>query len=106
MDPVQDEFRIKEATDRTLRWIDRCISAHRKPETQNLFGIVQGHLDTKPGGLREYSLKDWGVSAGERPDTCEYIAWQISVGILLFSEWRAEGTVQSYTVYIYINIDI
>ena len=43
-------------------------------------------------------------------DTCDYIdyifAWQISVGILLFSEWRAEGTVQSYTVYIYINIDI
>ena len=30
-------------------------------------------------------------------DTCDYIfAWQISVGILLFSEWRAEGTVQSY----------
>lgn len=58
LDPVKDEFRIKEATDRTLRWIDRCISAHRKPESQNLFGIVQGHLDTKPGGLREYSLKE------------------------------------------------
>lgn len=58
LDPVKDEFRIQEATDRTLRWIDRCISAHRKPESQNLFGIVQGHLDTKPGGLREYSLKE------------------------------------------------
>ena len=62
LDPVKDEFRIKEATDRTLRWIDRCISAHRKPESQNLFGIVQGHLDTKPGGLREYSLKDLGLT--------------------------------------------
>ena len=26
--------------------------------------------------------------------------------LVLFSEWRVEGTVQSYTVYIYINIDI
>jgi queuine tRNA-ribosyltransferase len=25
---------------RTLRWIDRCIAAHKKPHTQNLFGIV------------------------------------------------------------------
>jgi len=48
-----DAERIKVATDRTLRWADRCISAHKKPETQNLFGIVQGHLDED---LRKYSL--------------------------------------------------
>eukprot|EP00439_Symbiodinium_sp_Y106_P083047 s653_g22.t2 len=58
LDPVKDEARIKEATDRTLRWIDRCIKAHRNPEQQNLFGIVQGHLDVKDGGLRDYSLKE------------------------------------------------
>lgn len=40
LDPVKDAERIKEATDRTLRWIDRCISAHRNPQRQNpsLFG--------------------------------------------------------------------
>ena len=27
-----------------LRWLDRCIVAHKKPQTQNLFGIVQGGL--------------------------------------------------------------
>jgi len=58
LDPVKDKARIDEATERTLRWIDRCIKAHQKPKTQNLFGIVQGHLDTSPGGLREYSLKE------------------------------------------------
>ncbi|CAE8616378.1 unnamed protein product [Polarella glacialis] len=55
---LTDQDRIKEATDRTHRWIDRCIKAHRNPEKQNLFGIVQGHLDTEPGGLRAYSLKE------------------------------------------------
>ncbi|KAJ8555593.1 hypothetical protein K7X08_013089 [Anisodus acutangulus] len=30
---------------RTLRWIDRCIAAHKRPHEQNLFGIVQGGLD-------------------------------------------------------------
>lgn len=37
--------RFKEATHRTLRWIDRCIAAHSRPEEQNLFAIVQGGLD-------------------------------------------------------------
>jgi hypothetical protein len=33
--------------------LDRCIAANAHPEKQNLFGIVQGGLDTSPGGLRE-----------------------------------------------------
>lgn len=52
---LTDAERIKEATYRTLRWADRCIKAHKKPETQNLFGIVQGHLDPE---LREFSLRE------------------------------------------------
>lgn len=52
---LEDKERIKIATDRTLRWIDRCIHAHKNPSKQNLFGIVQGHLDPE---LREYSLKE------------------------------------------------
>ncbi|KAF0691972.1 Aste57867_16878 [Aphanomyces stellatus] len=54
---IQDDARFLEATERTLRWIDRCIEAHKRPETQNLFGIVQGGLDTKPGGLRERCIE-------------------------------------------------
>lgn len=40
-----DHERIKEAMYRSVRWLDRCIAAHKKPETQNLFCIIQGGLD-------------------------------------------------------------
>jgi len=73
---VTDKERIVEATHRTLRWIDRCIKAHEKPDRQNLFGIVQGHLDPE---LRDFSLKEMikrdlpgyaigGLSGGEVKD--------------------------------------
>lgn len=39
---MTDAERFKEATYRTTRWIDRCISAHSRPTEQNLFAIVQG----------------------------------------------------------------
>eukprot|EP00929_Paragymnodinium_shiwhaense_P087424 TRINITY_DN47602_c0_g1_i1.p1 TRINITY_DN47602_c0_g1~~TRINITY_DN47602_c0_g1_i1.p1 ORF type:complete len:483 (-),score=139.68 TRINITY_DN47602_c0_g1_i1:82-1530(-) len=73
----KDKARIIEATHRTHRWIDRCIKAHKRPDVQNLFGIVQGHLDP---GLRELSLKELikrnlpgyaigGLSGGEAKDS-------------------------------------
>ncbi|KAL1311477.1 hypothetical protein AAFC00_004419 [Neodothiora populina] len=40
-----DHARIEEAMHRSIRWLDRCIAAHAKPETQNLFCIIQGGLD-------------------------------------------------------------
>lgn len=40
-----DHSRIREATHRSIRWLDRCITAHASPETQNLFCIIQGGLD-------------------------------------------------------------
>lgn len=40
-----DYDRIKEAMERSVRWLDRCIDAHKNPETQNLFCIIQGGLD-------------------------------------------------------------
>jgi queuine tRNA-ribosyltransferase catalytic subunit len=30
---------------RSIRWLDRCIAAHKHPERQNLFAIIQGGLD-------------------------------------------------------------
>ena len=51
-----DDDRFEMATYRTLRWYDRCIQAHQKEATQNLFPIVQGGLDTSVGGLRERCL--------------------------------------------------
>lgn len=40
-----DHARIEEAMLRSIRWLDRCIAAHAKPENQNLFCIIQGGLD-------------------------------------------------------------
>ena len=51
-----DAARFEEACHRTLRWIDRCIAAHKHPADQALFGIVQGGLDVAPGGLRDVCL--------------------------------------------------
>lgn len=53
---ADDDERFKEACARTVRWLDRCISAHAHPERQNLFGIVQGGLDVSEGGLRDQCL--------------------------------------------------
>jgi queuine tRNA-ribosyltransferase len=53
-----DAERFKEATSRSIRWLDRCIKAHKRPHDQNLFAIIQGGLDISPGGLREYCLEE------------------------------------------------
>ncbi|XP_012524265.1 queuine tRNA-ribosyltransferase catalytic subunit isoform X2 [Monomorium pharaonis] len=37
--------RVEEAMHRTIRWLDRCLSAHEKPDEQSIFPIVQGGLN-------------------------------------------------------------
>ncbi|THG06253.1 hypothetical protein TEA_018812 [Camellia sinensis var. sinensis] len=69
--------RIEEAMYRTLRWIDRCIEAHKRPNEQNLFGIVQGGLDPVlrdicVRGLVDRNLPGYaigGLSGGEDKDS-------------------------------------
>ena len=36
-----------EAVERTIAWAHRCIAAHKRPDRQALFGIVQGGTDEK-----------------------------------------------------------
>lgn len=50
-----DRKRVDEAMHRTLRWLDRCVRAHARPDHQNLYGIVQGGLDP---ALRAECLKE------------------------------------------------
>eukprot|EP01067_Filipodium_phascolosomae_P003200 Filipodium_phascolosomae@DN2580_c0_g1_i2.p1 len=38
---VTDDSRIEEATHRTLRWLKRCVHAHKRPHDQCLFPIIQ-----------------------------------------------------------------
>ena len=68
--------RVEEAMHRSIRWLDRCIKAHSRPQHQNLFAIIQGGLDSR---LRDVCLAEMiqrdtpgfaigGLSGGESKD--------------------------------------
>ena len=77
-----DRVRIKEAMERSVRWLDRCIAAHKFPEKQNLFCIIQGGLDLE---LRKQCCEEMvkrdtpgiaigGLSGGEaKSDFCKVV---------------------------------
>jgi queuine tRNA-ribosyltransferase len=70
--PAEREEVVR-ATERTYRWLERCIKAHQRPNDQALFGIVQGgvFLDLRRAAaksLAELDLPGYaigGVSVGE-----------------------------------------
>lgn len=57
---LDNQERIKEATERTSRWLDRCLKAHTRPTGQSIFPIVQGCLnpDLREQSAREHLTKD------------------------------------------------
>ncbi len=72
---------VEKAVERTYAWLERCIQAHAKPDTQALFAIVQGGIYAD---LRTKSAKDLvkldlpgyaigGVSVGEKPELIHQI---------------------------------
>lgn len=75
-----DTARMKEAMERSVRWLDRCIAAHKNPERQNLFCIIQGGLDLEMRKIccEEMAARDTpgiaigGLSGGE--DKVSYCA--------------------------------
>jgi tRNA-guanine family transglycosylase len=38
---------VKDSIERTTRWAERCLNAHKRPEDQALFGIIQGISEPK-----------------------------------------------------------
>lgn len=82
-----DLARMTEAMERSVRWLDRCIGAHKYPERQNLFCIIQGGLDLD---LRRQCTKEMvardtpgiaigGLSGGEAKEAyCRVYAFPIS----------------------------
>ena len=68
-----DRERMEIAMRRSVRWLDRCITAHGKTESQNLFCIIQGGLDLelRRECCREMTARDTpgiaigGLSGGE-----------------------------------------
>lgn len=71
-----DHNYVKKSLERTTRWAKRCKDAHKNPDTQALFGIIQGGMYQD---LREQSAKEiieldfpgyavGGLSVGEPKD--------------------------------------
>ncbi|KAK4110336.1 Queuine tRNA-ribosyltransferase [Canariomyces notabilis] len=78
-----DKARMREAMERSVRWLDRCIAAHKHPDRQNLFCIIQGglDLDMRRECCREMLARDTpgiaigGLSGGEaKDDFCKVVA--------------------------------
>ncbi|XP_050306850.1 queuine tRNA-ribosyltransferase catalytic subunit [Anthonomus grandis grandis] len=71
-----DKERIEESVHRTTRWLDRCLKAHKNPDTQNIFPIVQGTLyeDLRKISAADHVKRDvngfaiGGLSGGESKD--------------------------------------
>ncbi|NJL46495.1 MAG: tRNA guanosine(34) transglycosylase Tgt [Leptolyngbyaceae cyanobacterium SM2_5_2] len=71
---------VKASTDRTWRWLLRCVEAHQCPD-QALFGIVQGGVypDLRQQAAQQLAQLDLpgyaigGVSVGEPPELIETI---------------------------------
>ena len=76
---------VKEATERTHRWLERCIKAHRRDD-QALFGIVQGgvHDDLRLRSASFVSAMDLpgyaigGVSVGEPSEEIQRIVRSVT----------------------------
>ena len=77
-EPSAEDYgrRLRIAHERTVRWLDRCVAAHARPDEQALFGIVQGGTDMD---LRRESVEAicrielpgyaiGGVAVGEGPE--------------------------------------
>ncbi len=68
-----DHKYVKNSLERTTRWAKRCKDAHKNPETQALFGIVQGGMyrDLREQSAAEITALDFpgyaigGLSVGE-----------------------------------------
>lgn len=71
-----DRQYVKNSLERTTRWLERCKAAHKYPEKQALFGIVQGGMykELREQSAREITAIDLpgyaigGLSVGEPKD--------------------------------------
>lgn len=70
--PADHDY-VKKSLERTTRWAQRCKDAHQNPDTQALFGIVQGGMykDLREQSAKELIAMDFpgysvgGLSVGE-----------------------------------------
>jgi len=73
--------RVKTANERTVRWLERCVAAHGRPDDQALFGIVQGGTDPQQ--------RAWSAERVTQIDLPGYAIGGVAVG---------EGTAEIHAV--------
>lgn len=75
--PYPSDYKYTKASmERTTRWAERCLKAHKDTERQSLFGIVQGGMysDLRKISARDLTSLDFpgyaigGLSVGETPE--------------------------------------
>lgn len=79
--PMDHRVRLEMANERTIRWLERCVRAHKRPDEQALFGIVQGgtHLDLREKSVEAVCGIDLpgyaigGVAVGEGPEQIDEV---------------------------------
>ena len=79
---------MRQSVARTSRWAERGLKAHRNPDTQGLFGIVQGagFRDLREQSARDLTSLDFagyaigGLSVGESPsEMAEVLSYTTSL---------------------------
>jgi queuine tRNA-ribosyltransferase len=111
-----DYSTVAAATERTYRWLERCIDAHQRPQDQALFGIVQGGIYPELRRSAAKSLIDFdlpgyaigGVSVGEEPALIREIV-QITAPLLPATKPRylmGVGTYREMAITIASGIDL
>ncbi len=104
------------ATERTYRWLERCIEAHQRPSEQALFGIVQGGIypDLRAKAAHSLVALDLpgyaigGVSVGEAPELIHQIV-QLTTPLLPPQKPRylmGVGTYREMVIAIASGIDL
>ncbi|KOP24771.1 queuine tRNA-ribosyltransferase [Hapalosiphon sp. MRB220] len=107
---------VEAATERTYRWLLRCIEAHQRQEDQALFGIVQGgvYLDLRAQAaeaLKQLDLPGYaigGVSVGEEPELIHQVV-QATAPLLPYHKPRylmGVGTYQEMVIAIASGVDL
>jgi queuine tRNA-ribosyltransferase len=65
-------LRVRQATERSIGWLSRCVAAHARPDEQALFGIVQGGTDL--------DLRSWCARAVTQHELPGYAIGGVAVG--------------------------
>jgi queuine tRNA-ribosyltransferase len=86
--PAEPEY-VRPSMERTTRWAERCLKAHKNPDKQALFGIVQGGMyrELREQSARELASLDFpgyaigGLSVGE-PHSLMYEVLDYTVPLL------------------------